>query len=193
MNANPSPGNKAGGLTTILEKSLGAMAKAGYVEGKGFPKLMLWVEKFDGADRLANLLLRNLAEKLGVNAETRVGSPAEYQRALAQGKADLFVRHWGADYPDPSNFLEVFASKSGNNATGWKSSDYDGFLEQARDAVAPQDRISAFLRAEQLLVQKEAVIVPLFYRRNIALLGPRVQELKISPLNYLFLKDAKVK
>ncbi len=29
MNANPSPGNKAGGLTTILEKSLGAMAKCG--------------------------------------------------------------------------------------------------------------------------------------------------------------------
>ena len=29
MNNNPSPGNKAGGLTTILEKSLGAMAKAG--------------------------------------------------------------------------------------------------------------------------------------------------------------------
>ncbi len=29
MNSNPSPGNKAGGLTTILEKSLGAMAKAG--------------------------------------------------------------------------------------------------------------------------------------------------------------------
>lgn len=48
INANPSPGNKAGGLTTILEKSLGAMAKAGstnlvdvvkYAEpvtGKGF-------------------------------------------------------------------------------------------------------------------------------------------------------------
>ncbi len=29
MNANPSPGNKAGGLTTILEKSLGAAAKGG--------------------------------------------------------------------------------------------------------------------------------------------------------------------
>ena len=29
INNNPSPGNKAGGLTTILEKSLGAMAKAG--------------------------------------------------------------------------------------------------------------------------------------------------------------------
>ena len=29
MNNNPSPGNKAGGLTTIYEKSLGAIAKGG--------------------------------------------------------------------------------------------------------------------------------------------------------------------
>ena len=48
MNNNPSPGNKAGGLTTILEKSLGAAAKGGttnlcgvfqyaeQVTGKGF-------------------------------------------------------------------------------------------------------------------------------------------------------------
>jgi arabinonate dehydratase len=32
MDNNPSPGNKAGGLTTILEKSLGAVAKAGRAE-----------------------------------------------------------------------------------------------------------------------------------------------------------------
>jgi len=32
MNNNPSPGNKAGGLTTILEKSLGAVAKGGSTE-----------------------------------------------------------------------------------------------------------------------------------------------------------------
>ncbi|WP_129336684.1 UxaA family hydrolase [Cellulomonas endophytica] len=32
MDNNPSPGNKAGGLTTILEKSLGAVAKAGTAE-----------------------------------------------------------------------------------------------------------------------------------------------------------------
>ena len=32
MDNNPSPGNKAGGLTTILEKSLGAVAKSGHAE-----------------------------------------------------------------------------------------------------------------------------------------------------------------
>jgi len=35
MNNNPSAGNKAGGLTTILEKSLGAVAKAGTTNLRG--------------------------------------------------------------------------------------------------------------------------------------------------------------
>jgi altronate hydrolase len=35
MDANPSPGNKAGGLTTILEKSLGAAAKGGSTTLRG--------------------------------------------------------------------------------------------------------------------------------------------------------------
>ncbi len=38
MNNNPSPGNKAGGLTTILEKSLGAAAKGGSTTLKGVYK-----------------------------------------------------------------------------------------------------------------------------------------------------------
>ncbi|MBW8709334.1 MAG: UxaA family hydrolase, partial [Alphaproteobacteria bacterium] len=38
MNNNPSPGNKAGGLTTILEKSLGAAAKGGTTRLKAVVK-----------------------------------------------------------------------------------------------------------------------------------------------------------
>jgi altronate hydrolase len=38
MNNNPSPGNKAGGLTTILEKSLGATAKGGTLNLHGVYK-----------------------------------------------------------------------------------------------------------------------------------------------------------
>lgn len=38
MNNNPTPGNKAGGLTTILEKSLGAVAKGGTTNLNGVYK-----------------------------------------------------------------------------------------------------------------------------------------------------------
>jgi altronate dehydratase len=38
MNTNPSPGNKAGGRTTILEKSLGAIVKVGKHQSRGLPQ-----------------------------------------------------------------------------------------------------------------------------------------------------------
>jgi altronate hydrolase len=44
MNNNPSPGNKVGGITTILEKSLGAVAKAG---STGLMGVYLYAEPID--------------------------------------------------------------------------------------------------------------------------------------------------
>ncbi len=44
MNNNPSPGNLAGGLTTILEKSLGAVAKGGSTPMQG---VYLYAEQID--------------------------------------------------------------------------------------------------------------------------------------------------
>jgi len=44
MNNNPSPGNKKGGLTTILEKSLGAVAKGGSAPMEG---VYLYAEPID--------------------------------------------------------------------------------------------------------------------------------------------------
>ena len=45
MDNNPSPGNKAGGLTTILEKSLGAVAKAGSAQLSGVYKYAEPIDK----------------------------------------------------------------------------------------------------------------------------------------------------
>jgi altronate hydrolase len=46
MNNNPSPGNKAGGITTILEKSLGAVAKGG---GTGLMAVLEYAERVETA------------------------------------------------------------------------------------------------------------------------------------------------
>ena len=153
----------------------------------------MWVEKLDGAEVLAGYISGSLHDKLGVTVETHIGTPAEFQAALAAGRDDLFVRHWGADYPDPSNFLDVYMSGSGTNYTGWSSAAYDQLLEKARDAGDVRVRMDAYAEAERLLVQKELAILPLFYRRNTVLLGSRVKEFAISPLNYLFLKDVSLK
>jgi oligopeptide transport system substrate-binding protein len=176
-----------------LFEARGELAKAGHVDGQGMPKLSLWVERMDGAEALAGLITRGLREKLGVVAEAQLATPAEITAAVRAGKVDLFVRHWGADYPEPSSFLDVFRGGSGNNSTGWRNAEYDASLSRAGDVVDEKQRVTAYLEAEHRLVTRESVVVPLFRRRNTVLIGTRVKGFAISPLNYLFLKDVTLR
>ena len=43
----------------------------------------------------------------------------------------IFRLGWGADFPDPDNFMRLFTASSGNNNTGWKNKKYDAIIEQA--------------------------------------------------------------
>jgi altronate hydrolase len=97
MNNNPSPGNKAGGLTTILEKSLGAVAKGGttnlvavyeYAEpvtAKGFvymdtPRLRSGVGHGSGGGRREHDRVHHRA-RLGLRLCTRAVAQAVDQHA----------------------------------------------------------------------------------------------------------------
>jgi oligopeptide transport system substrate-binding protein len=72
-------------LTGTLYESRGILSKAGYPEGKGFPRLSLWVEKFDGSDRLAEFLIAHFKERLGIGID----------RAKREKDADLFCEALG--------------------------------------------------------------------------------------------------
>ena len=102
------------------------------------------------------------------------------------------MRHWGADFPDPQTFMEVFYSKSGNNYSGWKNTEYDALLEKSRNATSVEERLQNFKDAEKILLQDEIVVFPIFYRQNSAVVSKRVTDFKISPLNYLFFKTLQV-
>ena len=180
------------GIVSLFE-GRASLVRAGFTEGAGFPRLKLWVEKFDGAEKLGDFLRQSFREKLGIETELKFGSSvSQYQNALKSGRADLFVGHWGADFPDAINFLEVFSSQSGTNATGWKSAEYDRMLAGASTNLDHETRRQAHSLAEKTLVEKEAVIFPLFHRKNSVLLGKRVRSFQISPLNYLFFKDVSI-
>lgn len=176
-----------------LRDARGALAGAGFLEGRGFPKLSLWIEKFDGAEEMGVLIARTLREKLGIEIETKVEEPEKYLRLLRSGRAALFVNHWGADFADPASFFEVFLSRSGTNSTGWSNPEYDKLVTDASGMLDPKARMESYASAEKILLQREVAVVPLFYKRNTVLLGARVQDFQISPLNYLFLKSVTLR
>ncbi len=180
-------------LSGTIFDAKAALIKAGYPEGQGFPALPLYVEKFDGAALLAELISKNLKQKLGIMTVEKITSPKDFQRALRNGRAALFVTHWGADFPDPLNFLELFTSQNSANLTFWKNKEYDQYVTSARKILDQLARVSLYQAAEKLLLQKEVAILPLFYRKNTVVIGPRVESLEISPLNYLFFKNVTMK
>lgn len=164
-----------------LYEARAALAKAGYPEGRGFPRIDFHVEKFNNAEALAKFISSSWKEHLGIEATIKIGVSSEDKHA--------FIRHWGADYPDASNFFDVFLKSSGNNWTGWSSKEYDRLIHKAQYLSDINKRNSLYASAEQLLIEKDSVILPLFYQPIAVLLNSRIKTFTITPLNYLFFKD----
>jgi oligopeptide transport system substrate-binding protein len=147
------------------------------------------MERFDRSDDLAKFIVHAVREALGVLVETHVIDHREFQKVVSAGAADLYIGHWGADFPDPASFFELFQSSSRLNYTGWSNSEYDKNVALAAATMDPALRAKAYAEAEQLLLERDVAIYPLYYVKNTALVGKRLKSFSISPLNYLFIKD----
>src|SRR5204863_406966 len=130
---------------------------AGFREGMNMPKLQIWIEKFDGAEALGAHLVRSLRENLGVEAGYSVEPTSQFKDARVKNRMQLFVRHWGADFPDPENFFNLFLSSNSANPAAWKNTYYDTAVERSRTAADDTARLGAFRDAERLLLLEEVV------------------------------------
>ena len=68
-----------------------------------------------------NVMVRH--RKSGVESLSQKTPNRSLRRSIALG--------WGADYPDPDNFMKLFTANSGNNNGRWKNAKYDQLLDQA--------------------------------------------------------------
>src|SRR6185295_16992867 len=68
----------------------------------------------------------------------------------------LFI--WGADYMDPTTFLNLFLTPTGDNGTGWWSQEYVDLLEQANHTINKQQRYELLARAEKFMLDAQPVI-----------------------------------
>ena len=125
---------------------------------------------------------------LDLNLEIKAVQPAEYAKLRKAGKFQMVISQWGADYPDASSFMELFLSDSDANYTNWKSPRYDRLVNSAGGSLKVLERLKTYAEAQKILLQDDAVIIPLYYPKITALLGSAISEMEINPLNYMFFK-----
>jgi oligopeptide transport system substrate-binding protein len=65
---------------------------------------------------------------------------------------------WGADYMDPTTFLNIFRTRGGDNGSGWWDQTYVNLLEEANHTIDAQKRYALLARAEKHMLDAQPVI-----------------------------------
>jgi len=94
---------------------------------------------------------------------------------------------WGADYPDPDNFMNLFTSYSGNNNTKWQNPIYDKLIQKGAVTRDPAVRQKIYDKAQKILLEEDVAIMPLF-QESIALLISKRTRPWLNAMNVLYLK-----
>ena len=182
------------GFNLDVDKARKLLAKAGYPNGKGFPKLKLQTNS-GGGDRniqIAEAIQKMLKENLNINVEIDVVPLAEHLESLERGKTLFWRSGWVADYPDPESFLTLFygkhippsmADKSYLNAVRYESNTFDSLFIAAMKEEDEKKRMELYNQADQTAIN-DGAIMPIFYEENYRLLQVYVKNFPANAMEY---------
>jgi oligopeptide transport system substrate-binding protein len=182
------------GYTLDVAKAKEYLKKAGYPDGKGFPKLTLQINSGGGNNILiAEVVQKMLKENLNVDVDINTVPFAEHIEQVQSGKVDFFRFAWIADYPDPETFLTIFygkhvpataTEKSFINYTRFKSARFDSLFSASFTEPDKAKRYAMLAKAEQVLLD-EAPFMPIFYDENFRLEQLNVRNFPENAMNYM--------
>ncbi len=98
-------------------------------------------------------------------------------------KPNIYRLGWCADYPDANNWLnDVFNSKSGSNYARYNNPEFDALVEEAAFEADPAKRRELYRQAEDIFINQDAAIAPIFYYSYNRLYKPWLTKVVISPV-----------
>jgi oligopeptide transport system substrate-binding protein len=119
---------------------------------------------------------------------------ATYLEQMRSDPPNMFRMGYCGSYPDAHTYLyEVFHSGSPYNFTRWQSPAFDQLVEQAASETDALKRRQLYARAEKLLVQDEAIIIPLLWNHRASLTRPRVERTYAAMEGYERIETWRIK
>jgi oligopeptide transport system substrate-binding protein len=178
LTASPDPekGDDFGPPATAdIEAAKEFLAASSYGSAEALPEITLMANQVEGHVVIAEAIQQMWNENLGVNVNLVTQEWAVFLDTLDTDPPQIWRLGWCLDYPDASNFArDVFRSDSGNNHTNWVNEEYDQIVDQAAFETDEQKRHDLYVQAEKMLVEDEAVMIPIYWYTNVDLTKPYV-------------------
>lgn len=146
------------------------------------------------AKRSAEYFQNALGELPGLKISVQ---PVPFKTRIARsmaGNFDMVISGWGADFPDPISFLDLFTTDNTYNFGHYSNKQYDALIAASKTTDATNEtKRWADLRQAQELLTKEEGIVPVYQMVQSHLVNPKMQGMTYSPNNLYNFIGAKIK
>lgn len=164
-----------------VEEAKALMAEAGYADGFSM-ELCYSSESSQTTKDLLEIVAAQWAQ-IGVQASVVEVDSGSFTDQRAAGELDAYTGEWSADFNDPDNFIYTFFGNLENTETRglfYSNEEVINRVAAARGIVDEDERVAEYQALEQLLIQEEAVWVPLYSREHLYVVSPRVSGFTVS-------------
>lgn len=141
--------------------------------------------------------VKKMAEFIQAELETNLegltvslkSQPKKNRLALMrEGDYQVGLTRWGPDYADPLTYLELFLTGVANNYPNYASEQYDALTVSSSTTLAAdeQGRWDAMKQAEDLLLDTDAAIAPIYQAGYAYLINPKVEGIEDHAIGITF-------
>ena len=155
-------------------KAKALLAKAGFKNGKGFPKLIIMYNTSENHKHIAEVLQKMWEKNLNIKVSLENQEWKVYLKTTEKMEYQICRMGWIGDYLDPATFLDIFMEKKGNNNTGWYNRRYISLMNRALRSFDIRKRYSLMKKAEKILMD-ELPIIPIYFYTYNPLIKPYVR------------------
>ncbi|GAA5098317.1 oligopeptide ABC transporter substrate-binding protein OppA [Wohlfahrtiimonas larvae] len=175
-----------------IAKAKALLKEAGYDEKNPLTIQFLY-NTSDLHKKIAIASSSMLKQNLGVQFKLDNREWKTYADSRRVGDYDVVRASWCADYNEPTSFLNMMLSNSSVNTVHYKNAEFDEVLNSALDYSSEDARAVFYQEAEKIL-DRDSVIIPIFYYANLRLVKPHVGGYTgKNQLGYYYTKDLYIK
>jgi ABC-type oligopeptide transport system substrate-binding subunit len=179
---NPGP------LQFDINRARDLLAQSTYHSPQNLPKITL----YSTGSSMDKLLQDVYRQAFGIEIEVRQPDYKDFRTGLSSGQFQMYLTAWGADYPDPDNFLRALLGKGSTfNECGYNNPQFEELLKQADQQTDPQKRLEMYGKAEQIALT-DAPLLPIYHSVGYLLVKPYVKGLELSSSGIISLKDVYI-
>ncbi|MDT4761298.1 peptide ABC transporter substrate-binding protein [Sphaerochaeta sp. PS] len=139
------------------------LSDAGYPNGIGFPTISILYNTNEAHKQIAEFIQQEWKNNLGINVTLENQEWQTYLSNRNQGDFLVARAGWVGDYTDPNTFLDMFLTGSGMNGGKYSNEVFDLLINEAARMDAGPDRMGVLRTAEDLLINEDQGILPLYY------------------------------